>query len=175
MLIKEDALLPAVKTNSIFLNEKVENQVTQSIKENINLQNLVTYYSFADTFKLQKLVKETFRYIERCFTMVCKNKNFLQLDFTYVKHILSSSDLDISSEVEVLNAANELVKFDYVKRNKFAKDLLLKVRLPLLSDHALNNVLCKPYNTRQSSVFQSNDQCKLLANQIVQDKELFYS
>ena len=107
--------------------------------------------------------------------MVSETRNFLQLDITYVKHILSSSDLDISSEVEVLNAAENWLNFEYVKRSKFAKDLLLRVRLPLLSDHAMENVLRKSYNTRQSSVFQKNEECNVLAKKILNDKENFYA
>ena len=174
VVIEEDEMLPAVKFNSIFLNKNVENQVTRVLKEKIDLKNAVTYYQFADTFQLLKLVTEAFTYSERCFTMVSKTKNFLQLDFEYVYKILSSSELDIYSELEVFETADKWVSFEYENRSKFTKDLLLRVRFPLLSDDVVRKVLRKPYYARYSSVFQRNEDCLVLTEEILKDKETFY-
>ena len=83
------------------------------------------------------------RYTERCFPIVIETKNFFHLDFNLVVKILASSELNIHSEVEVLNAAINWLKHNIEERNKYAKQLLLKVRLPLLSEHALKYVLDK--------------------------------
>ena len=107
MLIEEDEMIPAVKFNSIFLNKTVENQVTRVLEEKTGLENAVMYYQFASIFRLQKFAKISLKYTERCFTMVCKSKNFLQLDFAYLERILFSSELEITSELEVLNAADK--------------------------------------------------------------------
>ena len=157
--IKIDILIPAVKISGILLDKNIENQVIKLIKEKINLQNVALYYQFADAFKLRALVKETFRYIERCFTMVCKTKTFLQLDFTHVNMIINSCQLDVCSEVEVLKAADDWVSFSFDERRKFAKDLLLKVRLNLLSDPVLTQLFCEKL---YSSVFRKIEECNML-------------
>ena len=69
--------------------------------------------------------------------MVGDTQNFLELDYFLVAKILASSDLVITSEVEVYNAADRWLKYKIEERRKFAKHLLLKVRLPLLSDNTL--------------------------------------
>ena len=65
----------------------------------------------------------------------------MHLDFTQIAKIVSSSELNTHSELEVLNAVDEWVNFDFDKRSEFAVSLLSKVRLDLLSDQAMNAVL----------------------------------
>ena len=75
--------------------------------------------------------------------MVVETQNFLHLNFKLVEKILASSELNIHSEVEVFNAAITWLKHNSEERSKYAKQLLLKVRIPLLSEHALEYVLSK--------------------------------
>ena len=85
--------------------------------------------------------------------MVVETDNFLELDYSLLVKILKSCELLITSEVEVYKAADTWLNFDIENRRKFAKDLLLKVRLPLLSVHTLNHLLSK------SSSFTDIDEC----------------
>ena len=85
--------------------------------------------------------------------MMVDTDNFLELDYTLVARILASSELLITSEVEVYNAADRWLKYNIEERRKFAKDLLLKVRLHLLSDDTLKHLLSKP------SSFTAIDEC----------------
>ena len=107
----------------------------------INIQNVVVVYQFAKRFNLPSLLKSTFSFIEHCFTMVVKTKNFLELDYNIVSNILAASGLLITTEVEVFNAANKWLSHNTKERSTFAKDLLIKVRLLLLSDHTLKHLL----------------------------------
>ena len=143
-------------------------------KNKVKLQNVVTYYQFAKIFKLGILDKDTLSYIESCFTMVTKSHNFLHLDYVFVDKILSSSDLEITSELEVMNAAEKWIIYNYEERNKFTEQLLLKVRLHLLSKPVLKNISSESYNTHGSSVFQRNEECILLIKNILQNKDSVY-
>ena len=91
--------------------------------------------------------------MERCFTMLVDTDNFLELDYNLVAKILESSKLFITSEVEVYNAADRWLSYNIKDRSKFAKRLLLKVRLHLLSEHALKNLL------NEYSLFAVIDEC----------------
>ena len=51
--------------------------------------------------------------------------------------MLSSSDLNIDSELQVFNAFHSWLCHDITERRKYAKELLSKVCLPLLSTSAL--------------------------------------
>ena len=99
-------------------------------------------------------------FIERCFPIVVDNQNYLHLDFSLVAKILSSSELNIHSEIEVFKAAITWIKHNSEERSKYAKQLLLKVRLNLLSEGALKHMLdC-------SLLLTENIECiKILLNQ----------
>ena len=85
-----------------------------------------------------------------------ETKNFFHLSCDVVKKVLSSSELHITSELEVFNAAEHWIGFNADERTKFAKILLQTVRLPLLSDAALqrllleNSLICNNYECRSA-------------------------
>ena len=80
-------------------------------------------------------------------------KNYLELDFKLIRKILKSSELHITSEIEVFNAADNWISHNIEEKSNFAKSLLLTVRLSLLSDPALNFLL----NQTTSSICSNLD------------------
>ena len=124
------------------------------------------YCQIAKLFNFTELLKHNLCYIERCFTVVCETRNFIELDFTLVAKILASSELCIDSELEVFQAAEKWVNYDYEERSKHARDLLLKVRLPLLPSHYLNSLLSRDL------CFNNIDGCVEILRQ-VSKKRLF--
>ena len=92
-------------------------------------------------------------YIERMFTVVIDTENFLQLSFAVIAKILSSSSLHITSELEVLKAADDWLSHNFEERRIFACNLLLKVRLCLLSGNSLQCML------RESSAMSKDSEC----------------
>ena len=115
----------------------------KNITKKINFQNVVTYFQITSYFNLNKISKHALSYIQRCFALVSEGNNFLELDFVLILKIVSSSELNIDTEMEVLNAADSWVSYDFEKRIKFAKYLLSKIRLKFLSDQSLNNIISK--------------------------------
>ena len=103
--------------------------------------------------------------------MVVVSENFLHLDFTLVERILSSSELDITSEVQVLNAADSWISYDYKKREKFSKELLLTVRLHLLSENFLRKVVYNPYSLGKNYVLLESKECVDLIKEVLHIKE----
>ena len=121
--------------NNLFLKKDLAILIVDQVTDKITLQNVVSYYQFSSIFHLLNLVKMTADIIQRCFTSIAKTQNFLQLDFYFVNKILSSSQLCISSEVDVFLAANSWLSSDNFDRSKFVKNLILKTRFPLLCDN----------------------------------------
>ena len=99
--------------------------------------------------------------------MLVDSRNFLELKFPSVAKILSSSELSVDSELQVLDAANFWLKYNITERGKFTPSLLLKIRLWLLSDHALKDILFK------TSFFKGNKDCIAIINYVLQNKEYF--
>ena len=155
--------------------EDLENNDFKELRKKINVKNVATYHQTGKLFNSTELAELTLCYIERCFTTVCETKNFLELDFNLIENILGSSELRIDSELEVLNAADEWVQYNYKARNKLAKDLLLKVRLPLLPTHVINSLLTKNWS------FTRIDDCVNILKEVSQKSfyqnkpNIFYS
>ena len=142
-----------------------DTKVNEYIKDKITYKNVTTFYQFAKLYKLTSIADITLSYIERCFSMVAETQNFLELEFIVIRKILASSDLSVHSELEVYNAANDWLKHDITQRSKFAKQLLLKVRLPLLSEHTVKYILNK------NSHFTENNECVDIMKKTLSRKE----
>ena len=104
-------------------------------------------------------------YRKRCFTSFVETERFLKLDYPRVFDLLSSSDLLITSEIEVFDAADAWVAHNIEERSKYAKDLLLQIRFPLLSYSASKFILS------ESSSFQKVKECCTIIHNITEHKE----
>ena len=131
----------AIKLTNYSLNEHLISEEFGSFNKKIQIKNAVLFYQLAVQFNLSDLNVTVLRYIERCFSMIVETESFLELDFNTVSKILASSSLQIDSEVEVYNATSKWLNYNIEERSKFAKQLLLKIRLNLLSDNCLKYIL----------------------------------
>ena len=98
--------------------------------------------------------------------MLAETDNFLELDYLAISKTLASSELNITSELEVFNAANEWLKHNITERRWLAKQILQKVRLPLLSHHALQYLL------KQTSSFTAIDECVAIIKETLDNKAI---
>ena len=100
--------------------------------------------------------------------MLFESQNFLHLDISNVKKILASSELNIHSEVDVFNAAIYWLKHNIEERSKYVKQLLLKVRLPLLSEHALKYILDEELS------FSNKNECMSVLKEVIAKKGITF-
>ena len=106
------------------------------------------------TYELSDVFEPALSYIERCFSILTDDKNFLEIDFAKVRKILKSSQLNVDFELEVYRFAEEWLKHDVGGRKRHAKDLLRLVRLRLFSQKTLERLLVEP------SPFTEADECR---------------
>ena len=156
------------KFNQINLDKDIEDTVHKLIKSKIKPRNVATYYSFCKLYNLKDLSDLTLNYIQLWFTTVAETNNFLEMGFPMIKRIILSSNLNVTSEIEVFTAANAWVSCRFDERTKHAKDLLLSVRLPLLTKPALVKVL------KDSSSFHKIDECLALIKEMLENKKQCY-
>ena len=152
-----------------MLNEHENQTISNFRKVKMTVHNVVTFYSLAKLYNLALIFASSMSFIERLFPMIVETQNFLHLDFNLVAKILDSSELNIHSEVEIINAANTWLKQNSEERSKYAKQLLLKVRLSLLSREAVKHVLEK---VSLFSFYKSND-CVNMLKTVLADKKYF--
>ena len=130
-----------LKLNKLMLNEDENSNIFNCMKDKVTKNNVLTIYSLAKFYKLANFSDSSLLYIERCFQMVVKTKNFLHSDFSIVAKILSSSELNTHSEVEIFNAVISWLKHNSEERSKYLKQLLPKVRFNLLSEDAKKHII----------------------------------
>ena len=98
--------------------------------------------------------------------MLTETSDFLELDYNNIAKLLVSPELHIKSEIEVFNAANDWVSYSMNERKNFAKGLLEKVRLHLLSDHTLKHILNK------TTSFTAINECVALLKKALASKNI---
>ena len=157
-----------LKQNVYFQNEHFDSKLCKQLKKKLSNKNAISCYQMAKRFKMSKLYEEALSYIHCCFTMLFECKSFLELDITSVVVILASSGLSLTTELEVFNFADKWLSHNIKDRCKFAKDLLLTVRLPLLPDSAFKSMLY------MSSSFCKLEECFDLLQEICASKSLYY-
>ena len=145
-------------------DEIIKDSIFKFIKDKINMHNFTFFFKVADVFHMPKLSQTTLHYIERCFKLAVESSNLLNLNFALVRRILCSSELHLTTEIEVFKAANDWIAYRSEERMKFACALLSTVRFHLLSDDALTSILhekhhiCKAGEIRATIVlWRSNE------------------
>ena len=129
-------LLQSLKNDKVMLVEDKGREKYKLIESKLNIKNVALFYSLSQLFNCTIVSKDLLEFIERCFPMFVDSTSFLELDFKIILKILSSSELNLDSEMEVFNAIVFWLGHNK-ERSKYAKGLFLKVRLLLLSDPAL--------------------------------------
>ena len=133
-------VIEATRFNKISLNEIECSKVCTILKENLQVKNATSVYCFVNLFNLSSLQISTLNYIERFFTIVSDNESFLELEYNFISIILASSELLITSEIEVFKVANRWLNHNIEERSKYAEDLYLKCRLHLLSTETIKHL-----------------------------------
>ena len=154
-----------IQATNILLYQDMRRKLCVYIESKINEETALIYYQLASFIHLTNFAKEIFSYIQRDFLTVAETKQFLKLDYKVLAKIISSCQLSTTSELEVFDRVDSWLSYDISKRNKYAKELLFKIRLPLLSYSHLDYVLNK------SSSFRNNEECRKLIQRALNDKE----
>ena len=168
MILQNKDFASFLKFNVLMLHEDTQITISNYIQDKLAIPNKVTIFcQLSKRFRLTKFGKKTLYYIERCFAMVVESNNFLELDYDVVAKLLADSKLNIDTEIEIFKAADKWLTYNIENRSKFAKRLLLKVRLPLLSDRGLQSIINNP------SSFSNNENCVAMLTEVLVNKENF--
>ena len=144
-------------------------KINKFIQDKLTVENVVAFYCLVKCYNVATISESSLLYIERCFPIVVETQNFLHLDFINVAKILGSSELNIHSEVEVFNAAITWLKHNIEERSKYAKQLLLKVRFSLLTEHAIKHI------SNCNSMPTKNIDISTIVKEISLNQKTFYS
>ena len=124
----------------------------------------MTFFQLIKIFHLPSLKKEAINYIERCFTALVEEKSFLEISFNCLKEILLSSELYVTSELEIYKFAEKWLNHSIEEREQHAKHVLRAVRLNLLSKDTLRCLLNDP------SCFSKIKECVAVIDEFLREK-----
>ena len=167
-------MIKVCKIGKILNLEFITEALKKTFKFKISINNVCFYYEMMKHYGYKNIKNIVLKDIQRWFCILTENKHILNLSFNSIKDLLSNSQLKLSSEIEIFNAADSWIQYDPNKRSKFAIELIKLVRLSLLSSAALDSLLVS--RNSFSKCLKSKEYIKN-ANKIEKQKdfnELFY-
>ena len=131
--------------------------MNELMNSRLNFQNFAAYFRVSNLFYFRGTAESVLRCIERFFTKFAETDDFMQLDFNDVLKILSSSELNVTSEQEVFFAADKWMSHDSLQRSRFAEKIFLKIRSHLLSRQTLKRLLSTSLSFNDLERFYHNN------------------
>lgn len=129
-----------LEASSYLLVEKVKEACCQFLQSILDMENCLMILSMADTFSCSGLSKTVTQYVNREFSEVAKTESFLKLSKEEIIKFLSSDDISIENEDQLLEIVIDWISYDPEVRKDFCGELLKLVRLPFVSLSQLHDL-----------------------------------
>nr|XP_036220899.1 kelch-like ECH-associated protein 1B isoform X4 [Bactrocera oleae]XP_036220900.1 kelch-like ECH-associated protein 1B isoform X4 [Bactrocera oleae]XP_036220901.1 kelch-like ECH-associated protein 1B isoform X4 [Bactrocera oleae] len=127
-------LLPAA---TMFQVPNVINACCAFLERQLDPTNAIGIASFAEQHGCLDLQKKANYFIERHFTQVCQEEEFLQLSAYQLIALIRRDELNVQEEREVYNAVLKWVKYDEENRYPKMEHILYAVRCQFLTPNFL--------------------------------------
>ncbi|CAF3382448.1 unnamed protein product [Rotaria sp. Silwood1] len=131
-------LLPAA---CILQIEEVQITCCEFLQKQLDPTNCLGIRAFADTHSCRELLRIADRYAQQHFIDVKESEEFLFLPINQLIDIISSDELNMTSEEDVFNAVMQWVSCDVQQRKQYLPTILENVRFPLMSARFLVNTV----------------------------------
>ena len=119
-------------SNFLFVDE-INKACCQFLESTVDMENCFTIRTIADTFSCDGLTQTVTQYISRKFTELAKTETFLMLAKEDVVKFLSSDDIQIESEEQLLEIIKDWINYDPKVRKDYYTELLKFIRLASFS------------------------------------------
>lgn len=145
ILITEDNVQVLLPASSLLQMEPVREACCRFLLRQLHPSNCLGIRSFADAHACKELQTSSHQFAVQNFQEVMNTEEFLLLPYNDVEELVSSGQLNVSSEEKVFHAVLNWVKHDLAGREQHVAKLLKHVRLPLLErDFLMSHVECEP-------------------------------
>ncbi|XP_045446590.1 kelch-like ECH-associated protein 1B [Melitaea cinxia] len=156
-------LLPAA---TMFQISNVIDACCAFLERQLDPSNAIGIANFAEQHGCAELKQKANQFIERHFTQVCKEEEFLQLTAQELISLIRKDELNVREEREVYNAVLSWVKFDEDRRHPRMEHILQAVRCQYLTPSFLKEQMST------CSVLQKVPACKEYLAKIFKDLTL---
>lgn len=122
-----------LQASNFLLVDKIEKACCQFLESIVDMENCFTILTIADVFSCDGLTQTVTQYMNQRFTELAKTETFLKMTKEDIVKFLSSDDIQIEKEEQLLEIIKDWINYDLEVRKDFSTQLLKLIRLPLLS------------------------------------------
>lgn len=133
------------------------------LERQLDSSNAIGIAEFAEQHGCEPLKQKAVQFIERHFTKVCQEEEFLQLPDDRLVKLIGRDRLNVQGESEVYKAVIDWVRYDVDNRSCKMEAILAFVRCPLLPPHFLRDQM------KNCDVFNRVPACREYLAKICQD------
>ena len=119
-------------SNFLFVDE-MKKACCQFLESIVDMENCFTIRTIADAFSCDGLTQTVTQYMNRKFTEPAKTETFLKLEKEDIVKFLSSDDIQIENEEQLLEIIRDWINHDREVRKDCLTQFLKLIRLPLIS------------------------------------------
>ncbi|XP_078401082.1 kelch-like protein 24 [Cetorhinus maximus] len=130
--IREDNVQSLLEASDLFQISALRQGCIEFLETQLDPCNCLGFLSFANLFSIQALSEKSKRFLLERFSDVIQHEEFLQLSKDDLCDQLSSDFLAVTKEETVFEAVMHWVHHDVPNRRHALKELLERVRIPLL-------------------------------------------
>jgi len=123
-------LLPAA---TMFQVPNVVDACCAFLERQLDPSNAIGIANFAEQHGCHALKQKANQFIERQFTQICQEEEFLQLSAMQLINLIKKDELNVQEEREVYNAVLKWVKYDEDNRYPKMEHILCAVRCQFLT------------------------------------------
>ncbi|XP_078079007.1 kelch-like protein 24 [Mustelus asterias] len=131
--IREDNVQNLLEASDLFQILVLRQACVEFLENQLDSCNCLGFLSFANHFSIQALSEKSRRFLLEHFSDVIQHEEFLQLSKDDLCDLLSSDLLAVTKEETVFEAVMHWVHHEVSNRSHVLKELLERVRIPLLN------------------------------------------
>ena len=122
-----------LQASNFLLVDEIEKACCQFLESTVDMENCFTICTIADAFLCDRLAQTVTQYMNRKFTELAKTETFLKLAKEDIVKFLSSDDIQIENEEQLLEIIKDWINYSPEVRKDYFTELLNLIRLPLIS------------------------------------------
>ena len=165
MDVDKKNLIKLFEAERLLGNFNLRMYLCNYIVKHVTAKNCFFYLHLTGLFYLNDLREFLLRLCLKCFLTNYKPEVFLELSFSDICTLVSSSNLKIDSELEIFNAVVNWVSHKKFERKCYMDKLLNLVRLPLLTKEILVGVI------QEHPLCIKSTKCKNIINKALKAKK----
>ena len=122
-----------LQASNFLLVDDMKKACCQFLESTVDMENCFTIRTIADAFSCDGLTQTVTQYMNRKFTELAKTETFLKLAKEDIVKFLSSDDIQIETEEQLLEIIKDWINHDTEVRKDCLTQFLKLIRLPLIS------------------------------------------